>query len=95
MPATLPDPPEDLSYTFESRQASTTLSSTPPVFLVLKTRFLRDRAPKRFWVRANQEHKRICAAIAVGDGDAAETEMRDHLRHLRSLYEKIDRRRFD
>jgi DNA-binding FadR family transcriptional regulator len=65
---------------------------TGPVFYVLQTRFLRNEAPKRFWRRVDEEHRRIAAAIATGDADLAAEEMAEHLQHLRTTYGKIDRR---
>ena len=65
---------------------------TRPVFVVLQNRFLRDRAPKSFWTRVNDEHRLIHQAIADKDVLTAEYEMREHLHHLRRMYEQIDRR---
>ena len=65
---------------------------TEPLFAVLQNRFLRDRAPAKFWERVGVEHRAIYAAIAAGDRVTAEYEMREHLHHLRQTYEQIDRR---
>lgn len=65
---------------------------TRPVFVVLQNRFLRDRAPKSFWSRVSDEHHLIHQAIESRDRLAAEYEMREHLHHLRRIYEQIDRR---
>ena len=42
--------------------------------------------------QGGQAHLRILAAIEAGDPEAAEREMRDHLRTLTPFYEKLDRR---
>lgn len=102
MEEALPDLPTDLSPTFESSRNFHLLivnasgnrlleTMTRPLFLVLQTRFLRDRAPKSFWKRVDEEHRNIYTAIADGDRWAAEYEMREHLQHLRRMYEQIDR----
>jgi GntR family transcriptional regulator, transcriptional repressor for pyruvate dehydrogenase complex len=62
-----------------------------PVFHVIRTRFLRDRATMGFWRRVNVDHAAILAAIEAGDADQAGAEMADHLAHLRATYELIDR----
>lgn len=95
-------PGERLSPTFESSRnfhvVIVSIAGNPlievmtrPIFEVLQTRFLRDRAPKSFWRRVNAEHQAIYEAVASGDPNRAETEMRTHLVHLRGMYEKIDR----
>ena len=100
---TLPDTPRDLSSTFEASRDLHLLiadasgnrllkSMTRPIFVVLQTRFLRDRAPRTFWRQVHHEHRSIVAAIAAGDRVSAEYEMREHLRHLRRIYELIDKR---
>lgn len=66
---------------------------TRPLFVVLQDRFLRDLAPASFWMRVDEEHRLIYDAIAAGDRLAAEYEMREHLQHLRRMYEQIDRHR--
>jgi GntR family transcriptional repressor for pyruvate dehydrogenase complex len=102
--AALPDQPEDLSPTFESSRNFHVLivnasgnrlleTMTRPVFVVLQSRFLRDRAPQSFWANVDDEHRAIYNAIAAGDRLAAEYEMREHLHHLRRMYEIIDRHR--
>lgn len=100
--AALPEAPADLSPTFESSRNFHLLiltaagnrlleTMTRPVFVVLQNRFLRDRAPDSFWKRVHDEHRSIYDAIASGDRMAAEYEMREHLHHLRRMYEQIDR----
>ena len=104
MEASLPGTPRDLSPTFEASRNFHVLivnasgnrlleTMTRPLFVVLQTRFLRDRAPKSFWKRVDDEHRNIYTAIADGDRLAAEYEMREHLHHLRRMYEQIDRQR--
>jgi GntR family transcriptional regulator, transcriptional repressor for pyruvate dehydrogenase complex len=65
---------------------------TSPVFSVLRTRFLRDRAPRRFWGSVADDHRQIFEAIEVQDEDAAAAHMQEHLVRLRATYERIDRR---
>jgi DNA-binding FadR family transcriptional regulator len=60
---------------------------TWPLFVVLRTRFPRDRAPESFWTRVNADHLAIYEAIAEGDRVTAEYKMRQHLQHI---YEKAD-----
>lgn len=63
---------------------------TQPLFIVLRQRFLRDRAPSEFWTDVDTDHRRIADAIARGDGDAAATAMHDHLQSLRATYELLE-----
>ncbi|HKF75817.1 MAG TPA: FCD domain-containing protein [Candidatus Dormibacteraeota bacterium] len=63
---------------------------TEPLFTVMQTRFLRDRAGEDFWVRVMHEHGAILAAVEAGDAERAGREMAEHLVHLRSTYEAID-----
>lgn len=63
---------------------------TEPLFQVLQTRFLRDRAEPQFWTRVVREHKRILEAIRRGNAEAAERAMTLHLSLLRGTYEEID-----
>jgi DNA-binding FadR family transcriptional regulator len=65
---------------------------TEPLFTVMQTRFLRDRASPDFWVRVMSEHSRILSAVEAGDAERAGLEMGEHLVHLRSTYEAIDSR---
>lgn len=64
---------------------------TRPLFTVMRTRFLRDAAPKRFWKVVESDHKRILEAIENSDSKLAAEEMRLHIAHLRSTYARIDR----
>jgi DNA-binding FadR family transcriptional regulator len=64
---------------------------TRPVFNVLRTRFLREAAPRSFWEAVAAEHQRINDSIADGDADGAAEEMREHLAHLAETYRQIDR----
>ncbi len=66
---------------------------TRPLFVVLQDRFLRDQAPDSFWKRVDIEHNTIYKAIEAGDRMVAEYEMKEHLHHLRRMYEQIDRYR--
>lgn len=59
---------------------------TWPVFTVLRTRYLRDRAPADFWLQVLADHRRILAAVAAGDGEAAARAMRAHIDRLRPVY---------
>lgn len=61
-----------------------------PVFRVLRGRFARGRAPKDFWARSQEDHRRIMAAIEGGDSMAAMSEMRRHLDRLSDAYEEMD-----
>jgi GntR family transcriptional repressor for pyruvate dehydrogenase complex len=67
---------------------------TRPVFSVLRSRFLRDEAPKAFWRKVAQEHADIAAAIEGGHRDAAGEAMQIHLSSLSATYSRIDRLRF-
>ncbi len=64
---------------------------TRPVFSVLRTRFLREAAPRTFWENVVAEHQRIFDRIRAGDGDGAAEEMREHLARLTATYQQIDR----
>lgn len=63
---------------------------TQPLFTVMQTRFLRDRAGQPFWTRVMREHAAILDAVEAGDAERAGAQMADHLVHLRSTYEAID-----
>lgn len=63
---------------------------TEPLFRILQTRFLRDRATPRFWQQVKTDHQAIVRAIAAGDGDVAARAMASHLKRLRATYERID-----
>ena len=64
---------------------------TRPVFYVLTARLAHGAAPAAFWDRVAEEHRRVHAAVAAGDPEAAEREMSHHLEHLRTTYQRIDR----
>jgi GntR family transcriptional repressor for pyruvate dehydrogenase complex len=66
---------------------------TKPIFEVLRTRFLRDRADASFWGGVTHDHTDIVTAVRDGDADAAADAMRTHLRDLRDTYVEIDRER--
>lgn len=63
---------------------------TQPIFVVLRERFLRDRAPASFWQEVTEDHRVIADAIAAGDAAAAGDAMQDHLVKLRVTYEALD-----
>lgn len=65
---------------------------TRPLFVTLRTRFLRDQAPSRFWADVEHDHGAIYERIAAGDAPGAERAMREHLVSLALTYEQIDRR---
>ncbi len=62
-----------------------------PVFSVLETRFVRDRASSGFWDAVDGDHQDIFDAIAAGDSEAAGRLMRAHLERLGPMYERFDR----
>lgn len=62
-----------------------------PLFSVLRTRFMRERASRDFWTSVVCDHRDIYDAIAAGDAEAASRLMHGHLERLRSMYERIDR----
>ena len=62
-----------------------------PVFSVLETRFLRDRASPDFRATIEHDHQDIYDAIAAGDAEASARLMFGHLERLRPSYERIDR----
>ena len=64
---------------------------TGPVFSVLETRFVRDRASSDFWTEVETDHRDICGAIAAGDPEESARLMRSHLERLRPMYEHFDR----
>lgn len=63
---------------------------TEPLFSVMQTRFLRDRADRAFWGEVMADHSAILAAVVEGDTELAGREMAAHLAHLRTTYEAID-----
>ena len=62
-----------------------------PVFSVLETRFVRDRASGGFWAEVEADHQDIFDAIAAGDSEASARFMHSHLERLRPMYERFDR----
>ena len=64
---------------------------TGPVFSVLETRFVRDRASSGFWAEVETDHQDIFDAIASGDSEASARFMHSHLERLRPMYERFDR----
>jgi GntR family transcriptional regulator, transcriptional repressor for pyruvate dehydrogenase complex len=66
-----------------------------PVFRVLEGRFLRERAPGRFWQEVDGEHREILGYLESKDQAGAREATRAHLRSLRGTYERIDRERGD
>lgn len=65
---------------------------TQPLFVTLRTRFLRDQAPPQFWGDVEDDHLRIYERIRAGDADGAKRAMSQHLASLARTYEHIDRR---
>lgn len=59
-----------------------------PVDDVLRTRLHRIGAERSEWNEVDTCHRAIAEHIAAGEPDEAEQEMREHLRTLRSLYER-------
>lgn len=64
------------------------LIAAQPVFSVLQTHLRRSTLGRRFLNQVIADHRRIAAAIAAGDADAAESEMHDHLEFLRPAYRR-------
>ena len=62
-----------------------------PMFSVLRTRFMREKASPAFWDTVDSDHRDICGAIAAGDAETSARLMHNHLERLRSMYERIDR----
>jgi GntR family transcriptional repressor for pyruvate dehydrogenase complex len=63
---------------------------TEPIFHVIQTRLLRDRATPEFWSGVNSHHGAILAAIVRGDSIAAAERMTEHLRELSATYRRMD-----
>lgn len=59
-----------------------------PIFSVLQTNLARSSLGRSFHLAINSHHHAIAEAIAEGDADGAEREMRDHLGYLRPYYEQ-------
>lgn len=62
--------------------------SAQPIFSVLQRALQRSNLSTTFHRSIDESHRRITAAIAAGDADVAEREMREHLEHLRPEYER-------
>jgi GntR family transcriptional regulator, transcriptional repressor for pyruvate dehydrogenase complex len=62
-----------------------------PVFQLLDERFLRERAPGRFWHDVDRDHREILGHVESGDEAGAREAAHAHLSHLRSTYLAIDR----
>ena len=60
-----------------------------PIFVVLRTQFLRDRADPSFWDEVDCDHLDIAEAIKKRNSALAEKLMRKHLENLRSVYENL------
>jgi GntR family transcriptional regulator, transcriptional repressor for pyruvate dehydrogenase complex len=99
--ATIPDELLSLSvqdqFAFNKNFHSTVLEecgnkllyiSAQPVFSVLQRALQRSNLSAAFHREIDQSHRRITTAIAAGDPDEAEREMREHLEHLRPEYER-------
>lgn len=63
---------------------------TRPIFTTLRTRFLRDRAPRAFWTTVFEDHAEILRLIESRDAERAGQAMQVHLDYLRATYEEID-----
>jgi len=61
-----------------------------PIFDIVRTRFVRDAAPDRFWHMVCDDHEKILAALRGRRPATAETSMIAHLRRLNELYLLID-----
>lgn len=59
-----------------------------PLFSILQTNLARSVLGQDFHASINDHHQRIADAVAVGDADLAEQEMRGHLAYLRPAYER-------
>jgi DNA-binding FadR family transcriptional regulator len=59
-----------------------------PIFNILQERYLITERGPRVARRINDEHAAILAAIERGDEEAAEREMSQHLRYVRSTYRR-------
>ena len=64
---------------------------TAPIFAVIRSRFLRDDVPRRFWFQVDKDHLSILGHIEAADGDAAAHAMRIHLTRLRKTYQPAGR----
>ena len=64
------------------------LIAAQPVVSVLQTHLRRSTLGRRFLAQVVADHRAIAAAIAAGDPDVAEAEMRSHLEFLRPAYRR-------
>lgn len=62
-----------------------------PIFQVLDERFLRSRAPGRFWHDVDRDHREILALVESGDQEGAKQAAHAHLGHLRGTYLAIEK----
>lgn len=62
------------------------LLMTEPVFRLLQQRTTAEPRSRSFWDEIAGEHRTIVEAIVEGDGEAAATAMRAHLRRLAPIY---------
>lgn len=62
-----------------------------PIFQVLDERFLRERAPGRFWHEVDHDHREILALVEAGDEAGASQAAHAHLTHLRPTYLAIEK----
>lgn len=61
-----------------------------PVFSVMQSRFLRDKAHAGTWSIVEQDHRRILKALRSGDPLETEAAMAAHLGNLVPVYSAID-----
>jgi GntR family transcriptional regulator, transcriptional repressor for pyruvate dehydrogenase complex len=64
---------------------------TVPIFGIIRSRFLRDDVPRRFWSQVDEDHLAILGHVEARDADAAADAMQTHLARLRETY--LDPRR--
>jgi DNA-binding FadR family transcriptional regulator len=64
-----------------------------PIFVVLRTQFLRDKADASFWDEVDCDHLAIAEAIKKRNSVLAEKLMKKHLENLRSTYENLSMNR--
>jgi len=60
-----------------------------PIFLVLRTQFLREKADPSFWSEVDSDHLDNVEAIKKRDSALAEKLMHKHLENLRTVYENL------
>lgn len=64
-----------------------------PIFRTIEERFLRERAPRRFWFDVDYQHRDVLTYIEAGDQAGAREAAREHVRYLSGIYERFDRDR--